>query len=153
MQAQTSFNPNAIRISTDLDEMNIDWVHQVLSKQTYWAKGIPKEIVQRSMQNSLCFGVFKADQAIGFARVITDKATFANLVDVFIVPEQRGYGYSKQLLRFIMAHPDLQGLRRFTLATSDAHGLYTQFGFTPLTKPESLMERCAPLGFYEQPLS
>jgi N-acetylglutamate synthase-like GNAT family acetyltransferase len=146
MQTET----NAARISTDIEEMNVDWVHQVLSTQSYWAKGIPKAIVQRSMQNSLCFGVFIADRQIGFARVITDKASFANLVDVFILPEQRGHGYSKQLMSFIMAHPDLQGLRRFSLATTDAHGLYAQFGFTPLAKPENLMERCAPLGFYEQ---
>ena len=97
----------AARISTHLEEMNLDWVHQILSTQTYWAKGIPKEIVQRSIQNSLCFGVFLENQQIGFARVITDKTTFANLVDVFITPEQRGNGYSKQLMSFIMAHPDL----------------------------------------------
>lgn len=146
MQRPTS----AARISTNLEEMNLDWVHQILSTQSYWAKGIPKEIVQRSMQNSLCFGVFLENQQIGFARVITDKATFANLVDVFITSEQRGHGYSKQLMSFIMAHPDLQGLRRFSLATSDAHSLYAQFGFTPLAKPETLMECRAPFGFYEQ---
>jgi N-acetylglutamate synthase-like GNAT family acetyltransferase len=144
MQKQTS----AARISTQMEEMNLDWVHRALSTQTYWAKNIPKEIVQRSMQNSLCFGVFIENQQIGFARVITDKATFANLVDVFIVPEQRGHGYSKQLMSFIMAHPDLQGLRRFSLATTDAHSLYAQFGFTPLSKPESMMERYTPQGLY-----
>jgi N-acetylglutamate synthase-like GNAT family acetyltransferase len=139
-----------LKITTLLDEMDIAWVHQVLSQQTAWAKNIPKDIVLRSMQNSLCFGVFIANQQIGFARVITDKATFANLVDVFILPEQRGKGYSKQLMSFIMAHPDLQGLRRFTLATTDAHSLYAQFGFSPVSKPETLMERYVPMGLYKE---
>ena len=121
-------------ISTDKSKIDIATVHRFLS-QTYWAEGIPIEIVKRGVDNSLCFAIYRGERLIGFARVITDFATFAYLADVFILPEERGKGLSKWLMRVILDHPRLQGLRRFTLATRDAHGLYAQFGFTPFDKP------------------
>ena len=135
---------NELEISTDKKRLNVRLVHQFLCEQSYWAKGIPFAIVQRSIQSSLCFGAYLNGAQVGFARVISDFATFANLVDVFILPEYRGKGYAKALVQTIMIHPDLQGLRRFTLATSDAHGLYRQFGFSNLIKPETFMERYVP---------
>ena len=130
-------------ISTDKSKIDIATVHRFLS-QTYWAEGIPIEIVKRGVDNSLCFAIYRGERLIGFARVITDFATFAYLADVFILPEERGKRLSKWLMRVILDHPRLQGLRRFTLATRDAHGLYAQFGFTPFDKPERWMERHAP---------
>jgi GNAT superfamily N-acetyltransferase len=111
---------------------------------TYWAKGIPAATVERSLENSLCFAVLDGDRQIGFARVISDRATFAYLAHVFIVPEYRGKGLSKWLVECVVSHRDLQGLRRWLLATRDAHGLYEKFGFTALKKPELLMERHNP---------
>lgn len=105
---------------------------------------MPLELLEKAIANSLCFGGYQDGEQIAFARVITDGATFANLVDVFVLPEHRGLGHSKRLVAAIMAHPDLQGLRRFTLATGDAHGLYAQFGFTPPQRPHTLMERYFP---------
>jgi GNAT superfamily N-acetyltransferase len=132
------------RITTDKTELDIDLIHGFLSEQTYWARGIPREVVERSIANSLCFGGFLGARQVAFARVISDYATFANLVDVFVLPELRGRGYSKALMEAVLAHPQLQGLRRFMLATSDAHGLYAQFGFTAPANPQSLMERYVP---------
>src|SRR6185295_8740036 len=125
-------------ISTDRARLNVDLIHEFLGG-SYWAKGITREIVERSIENSLCFGVYRAGEQVAFARVISDFATFAYLADVFVVPEQRGKGVSKLLLRTILAHPELQGLRRFLLATVDAHGLYAQFGFGALQHPERYM--------------
>ncbi|QYJ99710.1 GNAT family N-acetyltransferase [Shewanella alkalitolerans] len=103
--------------------------------------GIPKETMKRAIANSLCFGVFDTDnKQVGFARLITDSATFAYLADVFILPSHRGMGLSKHLMETIVAHPDLQGLRRIVLATRDAHGLYAQYGFQPIENPEILMQ-------------
>lgn len=104
-------------------------IHRYLSEDSYWAKNIPVELVRKSVGHSLCFGVFEAESQIGFARVITDTASFAYLADVFILPDHRGKGLSKWLMKTIHAHPDLQGLRRWLLFTSDAHGLYSQFGW------------------------
>ena len=115
--------------------MDIDLIHSFLSR-SYWAEGISKEIIRRSIEGALCFGVFENDKQVGFARMITDKATFAYLADVFIIEEYRGLGLSKWLMETIMAHPDLQGLRRMMLATRDAHELYKKFGFTPLNNVE-----------------
>jgi len=120
------------RISTQKDKINVDYVHRFLS-QSYWAENIPLEVVRRSIEGSLCFAVFGGGEQIGFARVITDEATFAYLADVFIDERFRGRGLSKWLMEIIMTYPSLQGLRRFLLATRDAHGLYKQFGFAPLT--------------------
>ena len=133
-----------MRISTDPAELDVPLIHRFLSEQSGWAKGIPLALVEKSLRHSLCFGGFLDGAQIAFARVISDYATFANLVDVFVLPEHRGNGYARTLMRAVMAHPELQGLRRFTLATSDAHGLYTGFGFTAPQKPQNLMERYSP---------
>jgi GNAT superfamily N-acetyltransferase len=119
-------------ISTEKDKIDIPYVHRFLSN-SYWAENIPLNVVQRSIDGSLCFGVYYQQAQIGFARVITDEATFAYLCDVFIDEAYRGQGLSKWLMETIMAYPSLQGLRRFMLATRDAHGLYRQFGFSELT--------------------
>jgi GNAT superfamily N-acetyltransferase len=129
---------NEYSISTDKDLLNVDHIHSFLS-QTYWAEGIPREIVAKSIEGSMCFGVYHKENQVGFARMITDQATFAYLADVFITPTHRGKGLSKWLVETILSHPELQGLRRILLATRDAHGLYEQFGFTPLTIPERWM--------------
>lgn len=126
-------------ISTDKDILNIPYIHAFLTT-SYWAEGIPVETVQRSIAGSLCFGVYKGEQQVGFARVISDEATFAYLADVFIDEMQRGKGLSKWLVEVILQYPTLQGIRRFELRTRDAHGLYAQFGFTPLTNPEIYMQ-------------
>jgi len=132
------------RVTTEKAELDIPFIHQFLSEQTYWAKGIPLALVQRSIEHSLCFGGFLGTTQVAFARVISDYATFANLVDVFVLPEHRGKGYSKALMAAVFSHPQLQGLRRFMLATGDAHGLYAQYGFTAPLYPQSLMERYFP---------
>ena len=130
-------------ISTDPTLLNLGVIHDFLTR-SYWAKGISVEVVKRSMENSLCFGVYHNQQQVGFARIITDYATFAYLADVFIVEDYRGQGLSKWLMETIVAHPDLQGLRRWMLATRDAHELYRQYGFTDLASPERWMERHFP---------
>ncbi|MFY7997419.1 MAG: GNAT family N-acetyltransferase [Candidatus Kapaibacteriota bacterium] len=127
-------------ISTDPQKMDVEAIYAYLSR-SYWAEGRTKATVEKSLRNSLNFGVFSPEDAqIGFARVITDYATFAYLCDVYILEEHRGKSLSKWLVETIMAHRDLQGLRRWSLATRDAHGLYAQFGFTPLSKPEIWMQ-------------
>lgn len=127
-------------ISTDHDKIDIDVVHQFLSKESGWANGISRELVEESLRHSLCFSAFQQDRMVGFCRIITDMATFGNLVDVFVVPDMRGLGISRLLMDAVMAHPVVRKLRRFTLATSTAHGLYEKYGFTPLSKPGSFME-------------
>lgn len=126
-------------ISTDKTKLNLEVIHQFLSQDAYWCQSIPIEIVRRSIENSLCFGVYQDENQVGFARVITDFATFGYLADVFILPEHRGRGLSKQLMTFVMAYTPLQGLRRLMLVTQDAHGLYEQFGFKPIENPENTM--------------
>lgn len=126
-------------ISTDSSRFDVEMIYTFLTN-CYWAKGIPREIVQRSIDNALCFGVFDGDKQVGFARVITDRATYAYLGDVFILESHRGQGLSKRLMKAIMEHPDLQGFRRWSLVTNDAHGLYQQFGFRPLAEPQKYME-------------
>lgn len=111
---------------------------------SYWAKGIPATTVERSLANSLCFALLDEDKLVGFARVISDYATVAYLGDVFVLPEYRGRGLSKWLMECVTSHPELQGLRRWLLATRDAHGLYAQYGFAPLKRPEIFMERHDP---------
>ena len=128
-------------ITTDADKVDIDVVHQYLSEQSYWAKGIPREVVARSVQHSICFSVLHEDALIGFARVVSDHATVAYLGDVFVLPAHRGQGLSTWLMECITAHPDLQGLRRWMLATTDAHGLYAKFEFTAVKAPERWMEK------------
>ena len=130
-------------VTCDPRRQDLDVIHGFLT-QSYWAKGIPRETVARSLENSLCFALLDGATQIGFARVISDFATIAYLGDVFVMPEYRGRGLSKWLMRCVTLHPDLQGLRRWMLATSDAHGLYQQFGFTALARPEAFMERHDP---------
>jgi GNAT superfamily N-acetyltransferase len=126
-------------ITTDKAKFDIDLIHSFL-KRSYWAEGISKEVIRRSIDGALCFGVFENDKQIGFARMITDKATFAYLADVFIIEEYRGRGLSKWLMQIIMSYPDLQGLRRMMLATRDAHELYKKFGFVALNNIDRWMQ-------------
>jgi GNAT superfamily N-acetyltransferase len=139
MDNQLSFEKAGYLISTDRTKLDIAMIHQYLSQESYWAKNIPVSVVIRSIEHSICFGLYNQDQQIGFARVISDKATFAYLADVFILPEYRGKGLSKWMIATIHAEPELQGLRRWLLGTKDAHGLYAQFGWEPI--PESLASR------------
>jgi len=128
------------KISSQINDMDLSVIHGYLS-QSYWAKNIPINTMETAINNSLCFGVFTHDgNQVAFARMITDNATFAYLSDVFVLEEHRGKGLSKWLMQEIIAHPKLQGIRRMALATSDAHGLYQQFGFTALSSPASFME-------------
>lgn len=127
-------------ITTEKSRLEIDMIHRFLSEDSYWAKNIPRDLVERSIDNSLCFGVFDGRRQIGFARVITDYATFAYVGDVFVLDAYRGRGVSKQLMQAIREHPQLQGLRRWHLLTRNAHRLYGQFGFQPLASPEWHME-------------
>jgi GNAT superfamily N-acetyltransferase len=134
----------SIRISCDPADIDVDLVHRFLHDDAYWCRGVPRTVLEKAIANSLCFSAFVDDRQIGFARVISDRATFAYLCDVFVLPEARGKGASKAMLRAIDAHPDLQGLRRFLLATADAHRLYAQYDFVPLPRPERFMERYKP---------
>ena len=124
--------------------MDLDLVHGFLT-ESYWSPGIPKEVVQKAIENSICFGAFDGQEnQIGFARAVTDKATFAYLADVFVLEAHRGKGVSKLLLDAYTKHPDLQGIRRHMLATSDAHKLYEKYGFTPIDQPEIFMQKHNP---------
>jgi GNAT superfamily N-acetyltransferase len=133
-----------LQISTELARLDVGMIYRFLSEESTWAVGIGRDVVERAIDNSLCFGAYLDGRQVGFARVISDYATFANLVDVFVLPEYRGRGISKHMMEAVMAHPSLQGLRRFTLATFDAHGLYRRFGFTAPGRPELLMEKYFP---------
>ncbi|MFZ0319475.1 MAG: GNAT family N-acetyltransferase [Candidatus Sulfotelmatobacter sp.] len=131
-------------ISTDRERLSLDVVHGFLS-DCYWAKGIPREVVTRSIEHSLCFGIYDGSGAqVGFARVISDFATVAYLGDAFVLETHRGRGLSKWMMECIVQHPALQNLRRWILLTRDAHGLYSKFGFTPVQAPEKYMERHNP---------
>jgi GNAT superfamily N-acetyltransferase len=125
-------------ISTDPARLDIDLIHRFL-QTSYWAKGRRRSVVERSIRNSLCFGVYVAERQVAFARVVSDRAVFAYLMDVFVVPGFRGRGIGKALMRSVLEHPDLENLRVFLLATRDAHTLYAQFGFRPLAHPERWM--------------
>ncbi|MDB5198577.1 MAG: N-acetyltransferase [Chitinophagaceae bacterium] len=129
---------NEYTISTDKSKIDIDYVHAFLS-HSYWSPGVPMETVKKAMEGSLCFAVYNNKVQIGYARMITDKATFAYLADVFIDENSRGKGLGKWLVKAILAHPELQGLRRILLATKDAHKLYEQLGFTAINNPERYM--------------
>ncbi|MCL6452178.1 MAG: GNAT family N-acetyltransferase [Alicyclobacillus sp.] len=142
----------AYTISTDPERLDINVVYEYLHNEAYWSKGISRNLVERSIRNSLCFGVYHGMEMAGLARVISDYATFAYLGDVFVLPKHRGQGLSKRLMEAISSHPDLQGLRRFHLVTSDAHGLYSQFGFRVVAEPGRHMERVTPAyELYSQP--
>lgn len=133
-------------ISTDSQLLDIGVIHGFL-RESYWAEGIPREIVERAVQKSLCFGAYYRNEQIGFARVVSDYSTFAYIADVFVLAPWRGRGISKALMAEVVRHPDLQGLRRWLLGTKDAHGLYQRFGFTAPRFPERVMERADP-GIY-----
>ncbi|MBL4676509.1 MAG: GNAT family N-acetyltransferase [Mucilaginibacter sp.] len=138
------FANKGYRISTDNSLLDFDTIFKYLDNDSYWAKGIPANKLKKAIDNSLCFGVYKGDKLAGFARIITDKATFAYLCDVFILEPYRNIGLSKWLVQTIISHPDLQGLRRFVLATLDAHTLYKQFGFEQITRADRWMEIFTP---------
>jgi GNAT superfamily N-acetyltransferase len=131
---------NHYHISTDKEKLDIDLIHRYLSEEAYWSKGIPRDIVVESIRNSLNFGLYDKEKQVGYARVVSDFATIAYLGDVFILPTHRGMGLSKKMMKEVMSHPKLQGLRRWVLLTSDAHGLYREFGWTAIEKPEKWME-------------
>jgi GNAT superfamily N-acetyltransferase len=133
-----------LRISTNAQDLDVPLIHRFLSEESAWARGIPIETVHTSILHSLNFGGFLGASQVAYARVVSDRATFAYLVDVFVLKEHRGKGYSRALVGAVIAHPQLQGLRRFMLATSDAHGLYAKFGFAPSSRPQTLMEKYVP---------
>jgi ribosomal protein S18 acetylase RimI-like enzyme len=130
-------------ISTERVRMDVDVIHGYLSR-AYWSAGIPREIVERALQHSLCFGLFEGETQIGFARAVTDSTTFAYVCDVFVLESHQGKGLGTWLMQCVMRHPDLQGLRRCQLVTRDAHALYEKVGFRPLNQPERHMERTTP---------
>ena len=130
-------------ISTDKSRLDLEMIHRFLSEKSYWAKNRTLEQTKTAIENSICFGLYEERRQIGFARVVTDKATFAYLGDVFVLDEFRGEGLGKWLMETVISHAEIQGLRRWVLATRDAHGLYEQFGFTELKFPDRWMERAA----------
>jgi N-acetylglutamate synthase-like GNAT family acetyltransferase len=143
MTAMVVMEMGRFLISTDRAKLDLDVIHRFLAR-SYWAAGVPRATVVRSIENSLCFGVYDGADQVGFARIISDFATFAYIADVFILEPYRDRGLGKELMASIMAHPDLQGLRRWSLATRDAHGLYAQYGFTALENPSRMMEIANP---------
>jgi GNAT superfamily N-acetyltransferase len=138
-------------ISTDPALLDVPMIHDFLANRSYWATGRPLEVVRRSLDNSLCFGLYEQGRQVGFARVVTDRATFAWLCDVFVREEFRGRGLAKWLIGCVMAHPALHGLRRVLLGTRDAHGLYERYGFAPLADPTRFLEVFRP-GVYQADL-
>ena len=135
---------SAVTVSDDKSLLDIVKIHYFLTTESTWAQGINYETVNVGIENSICIGAYIGKEQVGFSRVITDQATFANLVDVIVWPEYRGQGISRKLMEAVMAHSSIKGVRRFTLATSSAHGLYQKYGFTPLQKPDTFMEVYAP---------
>jgi GNAT superfamily N-acetyltransferase len=130
---------SAYEISTDPARFDVTAIHAFLT-QSYWSPGVPRSTIERAIANSLCFGAFWQGQQVGFARMVTDRATFAYLCDVYVLEAHRGHGLAQELMNHIVRHPDLQGLRRMMLATRDAHGLYAKYGFRPLAAPDLMME-------------
>ena len=131
-------------LSTDKSRLDVDKIHKFLSEESYWARERSLEQTSTAIENSICFGLYDGEKQIGFARVVSDKATFAYVGDVFVIDQFRGRGLSKWLMQTIIDHPELQGLRRWVLATRDAHGIYRQFEFSELRFPERWMEKTAP---------
>jgi GNAT superfamily N-acetyltransferase len=127
-------------VSTEPSRLDLPWIHNYLTNEAYWSQGITFQIFEKSVENSLCFGMYHRSKQVGFGRVISDYATFAYLADVFIDPAYRQHGLGKWLVECVRSYPELQGLRRWMLVTSDAHGLYQRFGFSPLEHPEKMME-------------
>ena len=148
---ETQLLEKGYTISADKNLLDFEPIYHYLNDESYWAKGISRETLKKAIEHSICFGIYRQDKRdgisprqAGFARVVTDQATYAYLCDVFILPAHRGAGLSKWLMTTIKAHPDLQGLRRWSLATADAHGLYSQFGFTVIANPQRWMEIFTP---------
>ncbi|HLK27613.1 MAG TPA: GNAT family N-acetyltransferase [Puia sp.] len=139
-----TWNKEGFIISDDKKLLDIEYIHDYLSNKSYWSKNIPIQIVKKSIEGSICFGVYEKQNQIGFARVVSDKATFAYLGDVFIDENYRAKGLSKWLMEVIINYPDLQGMRRWMLGTLDAHTLYEKFGFKPLEEPTRFMHRHNP---------
>ncbi|MCW3481005.1 GNAT family N-acetyltransferase [Neisseriaceae bacterium JH1-16] len=139
----------SVEFSTDPARLDRELIHHFLSEDAYWSRGLPREVLERAIDGSLCAAAYRDGRQIGFARAVTDRATFAYLADVFVLPEARGAGIGKELVGFLLAQPELQGLRRLMLVTADAHGLYAGFGFTELAAPERVMERHDP-GVYRR---
>ena len=135
---------DSLRIDTDREAWDLELIHTFLVKESYWARERTLEQTKRAIEHSICFGVYDGERQVAFARVVSDRATFAYLGDVFVIPEYQGRGIGKMLMEAILAHPELQGLRRWVLATRDAHTLYEKYGFTPLKHPERWMELAAP---------
>jgi GNAT superfamily N-acetyltransferase len=142
----TSWASGPFRVTTDAAELDVELIHGFL-RRSYWAEGIAEEVVRRSIHGSLCFGLFEHDRQVGFARVVTDRATFAYLADVFVLESHRGRGLAAWLMECVTSHAELQGLRRWSLVTRDAHGLYRKFGFQALAHPDRHMTRDRP-GMY-----
>lgn len=134
------WNRGGFMVSTEKERLDRGVIHEFL-RRSYWARGIPRELVDRSIENSLCFGLYERDALVGFARVISDNATFGYLADVFVLESHRGRGLATWLMEVVMTHPDLQGIRRWMLVTADAHGLYRKVGFTGPSNPERIMEK------------
>jgi GNAT superfamily N-acetyltransferase len=130
-----------VTITTERARMDVAAIHAFLSQESYWAKNVPREIVERALDHSLCAGAFDGEAQVGFARAISDRATFAYIADVYVLPSHRGLGISKRVMEAIVAHPELRTIRRWHLVTRDAHGLYAQFGFHALDVPERHMMR------------
>ena len=147
---EDAFEKKGFIISTDKSLIDFETVYNYLSKDSYWAKGLTAERLTKAIENSICFGIYQHNVQAGFTRVVTDMATFAYICDVFILPDYRRLGLSKWLMQTILQHPELQGLRRWSLATADAHGLYTQFGFTTVSRPERWMEIYTPYKLSDQ---
>lgn len=141
-----------LEISTDPDRLDIDLIHQFLAHDSYWAEGIPHDVVARALAHSLCFGAYLHGEQVGLARVITDRATFAYVTDVFVLASFRGQGVGKALVQAVTDHPDLQGLRMMLLFTRDAHGLYAQYGFNVFPHPDRIMIRRGIDGYEPQPV-
>jgi GNAT superfamily N-acetyltransferase len=136
-------HPGGFLVSDDKSRLDIGRIHRFLAEEAYWAKGRSRALVERSIEGSRCFGLYGAEGQLGFARVVSDATIFAWLSDVFVLPAARGHGLGRFLLGTILAHPDFAGIKRWMLATNDAHGLYASYGFTPLPHPESIMTRMA----------
>jgi len=128
-------------VSDDTSRLDVNYIHRFLSEESYWAPGIPRDLVADSIANSISLGLYLGEQQVGFTRAVTDRARFAFVADVFVDETHRGKGLGKLLIEAVVTHPQLRNLRRMILATDDAHGLYAQFGFSPLTRPERWMER------------
>jgi GNAT superfamily N-acetyltransferase len=141
--------PDGIEVSTDVARLDVEALHAFLS-QSYWSPGLPRAVLERALSNSLCFGAYEAGRQVGFARVVTDRATFAWVCDVFVVESQRRRGIADALMDAVKSHPELQGLRRWSLATRDMHALYRRHGFLPLADPGRAMEIRRPNAYLEE---